>query len=169
MKPGNSLAFLALNYSPGVIVGRNNIITLNGKDHAFRIPLSFNYNKIRDNIYYLSEYDPETGIRHGRNANIEEGRILSVNLSVPLVLFKWWESFTNVLYRYKRFEDPEYSLFSKNRMVMLRSSHSFSLPADLDFEVTGTVMNSPLAGPMIKQQGGFMWMQVSPGIFIRRS
>ncbi|PRY50806.1 outer membrane cobalamin receptor [Arcticibacter pallidicorallinus] len=118
--------------------------------------LSFNYDEISDNIYYLSEYDPATGIRHGRNANIEEGQILSVNLSVPLVLFEWWESFTNVLYRYKRFEDQEYLLFSKNRMVMLRSGHSFSLPADVDLEVTGTVMSSPLAGPMIKQQGGFM-------------
>lgn len=119
--------------------------------------LSLNYDRISDNIYYLSEYDPRTGIRHGRNANIEKGRILSVNLSVPLVFFKWWESFTNVLYRYKRFEDREYALYSKNRMVMLRSSHSFSLPADMDFEVTGTVMSSPLAGPMIKQQGGFMF------------
>jgi len=118
--------------------------------------LSLNYDRIRENIYYLSEYDPATGIRHGRNANIEEGQILSINLSVPLVLFKWWESFTNVLYRYKRFEDRGYSLFSKNRMIMVRSGHSFALPADVDFEVTGTVMSSPLAGPMIKQQGGVM-------------
>jgi len=118
--------------------------------------LSLNYDRIRDNIYYLSEYDPATGIRHGKNANTEEGQILSINLSVPLVLFKWWESFTNVLYRYKRFEDRGYSLFSKNRMIMVRSGHSFALPADVDFEVTGTVMSSPLAGPMVKQQGGVM-------------
>jgi|GEM_PF-1387969 len=118
--------------------------------------LSLNYDRISDNIYYLSEYDPSTGIRHGRNENIEQGQIFSANLTIPLTLFKWWETFTNGLYRYKRFEDQEYLLFSKNRMVMIRSGHSFALPADINLEVTGTVMSSPLAGPMIKQQSGLM-------------
>lgn len=118
--------------------------------------LSLNYDRISDNIYYLSEYDPVTGIRHGRNANIENGQIFSISLSVPLKVFKWWESFTNILYRYKCFEDHEYLIFSKNRMIMMRSGHSFALPADVSLEVTGTVMSSPLAGPMIKQQSGFM-------------
>lgn len=119
--------------------------------------LTMSFDDIKNTIYILSDYESQTGITTQRNSNVKTGKIMSVNLTLPFTITKWWESYNNIVIRHKFYNDNNFKLYTKNTIGIIQSGNSFSLPKNTEFEVNITVMSPGLAGPILKQQGGIMF------------
>lgn len=118
-----------------------------------------------DNWYFQTKrVDTVSGIVYLSTRNLKYERYLTGNLSIPVVVTRWWSMQNNVTAGWRRlktafdnvpvlYEDVEYSLNSTQR---------FSLPANFAAEISGAYSSSSFVGtakrkPFYQLDAGVQW------------
>lgn len=98
--------------------------------------------------------DPETNQQVNNTVNLDYSNSVSVSLSFPLAVTRWWQMQNNIMGQWQedktRFEGE--SLLTDQKSYSFNSVQTFKLPKDFVFEVSGFYRSPGIRG-FVRQRG----------------